>query len=106
MSDLIGEIEVECQENEVEEMGSYNHSLVQARIAGLLLNIKNYSVFIDLSLDAGTIDLSQLGLKAKDELKPDVSLYSETGGLKERDVLKMRDMPLLAIEIISPKSRY
>lgn len=103
MSDFVAEIEEKYQENEIEKMGSYNHSLVQARIAGLLLNTKNYSVFIELSLDAETIDLSQFGLKAKNELKPDVCLYPNTGGLKERDVLKMREMPLLAIEIISPQ---
>lgn len=42
MSDFVAEIEEKYQENEIEKMGSYNHSLVQARIAGLLLNTKNY----------------------------------------------------------------
>ena len=31
------EIEKKYQESELEEMGSYNHSLVQARIARLLM---------------------------------------------------------------------
>ena len=45
------------------------------------------------------------GLKAKEELKPDICLYPKTekSGFRKRDILKMSDMPLLAIEIISPK---
>ncbi|MCB1193127.1 MAG: Uma2 family endonuclease [Leptospiraceae bacterium] len=101
MSNLL-ELEVDYSE-EVQEMGSYNHSLVQARTAGLLLQIEKFSVFIELSLDTEQVDLSQFGLKAKDELKPDVCVYSEPKGLKERDMLKMKEMPLLVIEIVSPK---
>jgi Uma2 family endonuclease len=62
-------------------------------------------VFIELSLEVSQIDLSQFGLKAKEELKPDICLYPKTekSGFRKRDILKMSDMPLLAIEIISPK---
>ncbi len=77
---------------EVFAMGSYNHSGVQARLAGLLIGLGKYSVFTELSLE---ID--------KTEYKPDISVYSKRGLSKPRDILKMTDMPLLAIEILSSR---
>ncbi|EDN65307.1 protein containing DUF820 [Beggiatoa sp. PS] len=58
---------------------------------------------LELSLDASQIDLSQFGLKAKDELVPDVCLYE---GIHKFDPLgdasKRSDMPSLVVEILSP----
>jgi Uma2 family endonuclease len=53
-----------------------------------------------LSLDISKYDLSNYGIK--DEIKPDVCLYPSSIDLQEFDVVKMTDMPLLAIEILSP----
>lgn len=97
-------LELDSVESEVsEEVGSYNHSLVQARIVGLMMESREYSAFIELSLDTEKIDLSQFGLRTKDELKPDICLYREPKGLIDRDILKMKEAPLLAIEIVSPR---
>ncbi|OQW91510.1 MAG: hypothetical protein BWK78_04470 [Thiotrichaceae bacterium IS1] len=86
------------------EMGSINHSIIQAKITGLLLNDERFTPAIELSLDISQIDLSQFGLKAKEELKPDVCLYQGRRELSSPDdILKMTEMPLLAIEILSPK---
>jgi Uma2 family endonuclease len=100
MSDLL-----ELEDEEIQEMGSYNHSLAQAQLTGLFFNDKRFSVFIELSLDVSQTDLSQFGMKAKEELKPDICLYPKTEktGFIKRDIIKMSEMPLLAIEIISPK---
>ncbi|HIE02043.1 MAG TPA: Uma2 family endonuclease [Thiotrichaceae bacterium] len=99
MSDIIE------QENEVlKEMGSINHSIVQAKITGMLLNDERFTPAVELSLDISQIDLSQFGLKAKEELKPDICLYQGRRELSNPDdVLKMTEMPLLAIEVLSPK---
>jgi Uma2 family endonuclease len=95
---------IELEEEESQEMGSLNHSIVQAQITGLLYPDERFRVMVELSLDASQIDLSQFGLKAKDELKPDVCLYPRSVGLSEpTDILKMLEMPLLAIEVVSPK---
>ncbi|RKZ92886.1 MAG: hypothetical protein DRR19_02940 [Candidatus Parabeggiatoa sp. nov. 1] len=51
-------------------------------------------------LDAG--QLTQFGLKAKKELIPDLCVYPNTVKRKRRDIIKMVEMPLLAIEVISP----
>jgi Uma2 family endonuclease len=89
---------------EEEEQGSVYHSFAQAKITGSLLNEKRFSVFVELSLAPGQIDLKQFGLKAKEEIIPDICLYPK-GSLKPkgRDLLKVSEMPLLAIEIVSPK---
>jgi Uma2 family endonuclease len=109
MSDLIElEDEVlkedEVLEEEEQDMPSVNHSTVQAQITGLLFNDGRFRVMVELSLDASQIDLSQFGLKMKDEIIPDVCLYLKGKRYTERgdDLLRMPEMPLLAIEILSP----
>jgi len=98
------EIAENLKYQESREVGSYNHSFTQARITALLSQDKRFTTFVELSLDASAVDLSQFGLNVKGELKPDVCLYPNSNmGIKHRDILKMSEMPLLAIEIISPK---
>ncbi len=98
MTDFIEtQIEEGCQ-----DMGSLNHSLTQAQLVRSLPN-DQFTIAVELSLDISQIDPKQFGLKAKEELKPDVCLYpSSIVFSKPRDILKMSDMPLLAIEILSP----
>jgi len=87
-----------------QKMGSLNHSFVQTRLAGLLFNDERFTTLVELSLEVSQIDLSQFGLKAKDELKPDICLYPKGKFcLRRRDLLRISEMPLLAIEIISPR---
>jgi Uma2 family endonuclease len=105
MSDVI-EIEDEALTNENKEdddMGSVNHSVVQGRIAGLLFNDGRFTVMPELSLDISKIDPSQFGIKAKNELKPDICLYPNSVGGRKRDILRMPEKPLLIIEVISPE---
>jgi len=90
-------------ENDEANMGSLNHSIIQAQITGMLFNDERFTITIEPSIDISQIDLSQFGLKAKEELKPDIALYPHNIWLKRRDVLKISEMPLLAIEVISPK---
>jgi len=92
------------EENEVQKMPSRNHSLTVGRITGLLFNEERFTVMPELSLDTSQTDLSQFGLKAKDELVPDVCLYPcEVDRSEPLDELKMEQMPLLAIEVLSPR---
>jgi Uma2 family endonuclease len=104
MSELI-ELD-EVLENEEPRMPSKNHSFLMGRITGLLFNDERFTVMPELSLDASHIDLdlSQFDIKAKDELIPDISLYSNEVNLSEPlDEMKVKDMPLLTIEILSPR---
>jgi Uma2 family endonuclease len=97
----------EHQENKVQNMSSIKHSLTQTRIAALLSNDDRLTTFVELSLDASQIDLNQFGIKAKDELIPDVCVYLEppfeADDEIDDDVLKVSQMPDLVIEVLSPK---
>jgi len=89
------------------EMGSLNHSLAQARLTALLSHYDNFTTLVELSLDTSQIDLNLFHLRAKDELKPDICLYpGHLGYSEESDILKMSEMPWLAIEVISPKQGF
>jgi Uma2 family endonuclease len=95
--------EDEIFENGVVDMGSLNHSFTIGRIAGLLFNDERFTVMPELTLDASQIDLSQFSVKAKKDLKPDISIYPNTVKRQRRDVIRMPQMPLLAIEVVSPE---
>jgi Uma2 family endonuclease len=90
-----------------DEMGSLNHSTVQTNLAGLLKFKcdKKLAVMTELSLDISQHDLSEYRLDAKEELKPDVCAYIELPAIPEteNDLLKVSQMPDLAIEILSPR---
>jgi len=105
MSELIALENDEYQEYEEQKMGSWNHSVTQSRVASLFSNDERFIVPVELSLDISQIDLSQFGLKVKEELIPDVCLYPKDVPHPKRgdDILKMRDMPLLVTEVLSPK---
>jgi Uma2 family endonuclease len=97
------ELENEFENQEI-KMPSRNHSFAMGSLTGLLFNDKRFTVMPELSLDTSQTDLSQFGLKVKEELIPDISLYPDKVGLAAPiDELKMKDMPLLVIEILSPR---
>jgi len=85
--------------------GSFSHSFAQSQLTILLSEGRKFRVMVELSLDATQVDLSQFGLKSQNELIPDLSVYQRGGHRpkKGRDILKISEMPLLVIEILSPK---
>ncbi len=105
MPDLI-EIDEQNQEQAFGKttVPSKNHSLAVGRISGLLFNDERFTVMPELSLDMTQIELSQYGLTAKDELIPDICLYSGEDDIEfsDFDELKIKQIPLLAIEVLSP----
>lgn len=107
MSDLIeiNEKYPNQPENGEIRMPSKNHSLAVGRLSGLLFNDERFTVMPELSLDMNQIDLAQYGLKAKDELVPDICLYSKEDNINfsDFDELKVKQIPLLAIEVLSPR---
>ena len=70
---------------------SYNHAYLQAKLIGALLKFEKYSVFSELTL---TID--------KNDYVPDICVYPARPINWLHDITKMSEMPLLAIEILSP----
>lgn len=93
------------QDEEAKEMWSLNHGIAQANLTALFYNDERFRAITELSLDPSQIDLKQFGVKAKDELIPDICLYQkkEPRPKKARDIMKMTEMPIVALEILSPK---
>jgi Uma2 family endonuclease len=96
----------ETLDDEDAHKGSLNHSLAAGRITGLLFNDDRFTVMPELSLDASQIDLKRFKLKAKDELVPDVCVYTKPPPAPDKevedDILRVSQMPDLAIEVLSP----
>lgn len=99
----LNELDTESQDTpeEATDMGSFNHSSIQANLAFLLKRLGQYRVAIELTLDVSSAQLDHLQIK--DELKPDVCLYPKRELSRPFDILKMTEMPQLAIEILSPR---
>ncbi|HRW04924.1 MAG TPA: Uma2 family endonuclease [Caldilineaceae bacterium] len=92
----------EIAPEELTELGSFNHSYLQTKLAVLLFALEDYTALTELSLDVSGLDDEILRAKFKDSIKPDISVYSRRALDITEDVLKMAEMPLLAIEILSP----
>ncbi|MCK5718497.1 MAG: Uma2 family endonuclease [Thiomargarita sp.] len=70
---------------------SYHHSYTKARLIGALLKIESFTVFSELTLQ---ID--------NQTYKPDICVYPEHEvNLSLPDSLEVKEMPILAIEILS-----
>jgi Uma2 family endonuclease len=91
----------ESEEKEFDDIGSHNHSMVQANLAYLFKILGDYTVFIELSLEVSGLDRDRY--RVKGELVPDVSLYPKRPLSLPHDILRMSEMPLLAVEILSPR---
>ncbi len=70
---------------------SLNYSYYQTNASYTLKNQKKFSVFTELSLQ----------IEGKEYI-PDVCVYPPMKINRNRDILRMTEMPLLAIEILSP----
>lgn len=89
-----------------ELMGSFNHGYTQLRLGGLLDRFGKFTPVAELSLDVSGIDLSQFDLRSKTELIPDIALYSKRPLSRPTDIQRMSEMPLVAIEILSPRQGF
>lgn len=97
------ELTIDEETQEFADMGSFNHGYVQARLTILLGQIGQFTPVNELSLDVRGIDLGQFDIKSKEEIKPNIALYPKRGLSRPTDILEMAEMPLLAVEILSPK---
>lgn len=79
--------------NKTEPMPSLNHSYICIEVIKQLLDNKNIQ------------PLPELTLNIDNGLTPDVSVFSKNQIKLDflRDIVKFNEMPLLAIEVISPK---
>lgn len=92
-------------------MSSRNHAIIQMRLGAQLNRYGQYTVASGLSIDVGTKErqtlLEKCQVKAERELKPDLAVYpvSEFDVIDPEegvDPVRVTEMPLACIEIISP----
>ncbi|MEM7131999.1 MAG: Uma2 family endonuclease [Chloroflexota bacterium] len=102
MIETLLDFDEEIAPEELAELGSYNHSYLQAKLSSLFFVRSEYTPFTELSLDVSGLDDEVLKAKYKDSIKPDICLYPNRSLNPAEDILKMTEMPLLAIEILSP----
>lgn len=89
------------EDEEFDDVGSHNHSLVQSNLSYLLRKYSNFSAFSELSLDVTGLDKFKFPM-VKDELIPDVCAYPRRS-VMDIDIIRMTSMPILAIEVVSPR---
>jgi Uma2 family endonuclease len=98
---------MEGQNREERDVPSQNHSLIQARLGELFNQDDRFNAATELTLDVPQLDLTPFKIKATQELEPDISVYYASefdiiDPTEDLDVLKVSQMPLLAIEVLSP----
>lgn len=97
----VNEFLVGREHEQSDHSGSLNHSALQVNLAYLLKRLRTFSVYTELSLDTGKLDKNKY--RFREEIKPDVCIYPKRGLSRPYDILKMTEMPLLAVEVLSPK---
>ena len=88
---------------EVIAVGSRNHSYLQSRLTILLGQDKRYMPFVELSIDATSLNaiVEKTGNPLR-ELIPNVAIYPKFPIDFKDDELRVDDIPLLIVEILSP----
>ena len=79
------------------DMGSRNHSYLQMKLGALLLGLEQYMVLSEISLDSCGLENNTK------EMRPDLALYPQQSIDFLQDEIRMQTMPLLVIEILSPR---
>ncbi len=93
-----------------------NHGLIQARLATVINTLDDYNVATELSLDVSDVNRQQIltkyGLTATRELKANVAIYradefdfadsDDEDESNSIDPLRVQEMPICAMEIVSP----
>lgn len=98
-------LDEEIATEELAEMGSFNHGYLQIKIGACFLDLPDFTPSSEFSLDISALaDLTDLELDDLPEsLKPDIAVYAQWPIDFYNDVLKADKMPVLAIEILSPR---
>lgn len=101
MTLLLEQIDEEIGVGELADMGSFNHGYLQLKIGACFLQLPQFTPSSELSLDLAALANTKLD-DLPDSLKPDIAVYAEWPVDFQNDVLKAEQMPVLAIEILSP----
>ncbi|MBV7339107.1 Uma2 family endonuclease [Chloroflexi bacterium TSY] len=105
MAIVLENLDEEIAPEELAEMGSLNHGYLQIKIGARFLDVPNLTPSSEFALDISALsDLPDLELVEKpNSLEPDIAVFHELPIDFQNDVLKSKKMPVLAIEILSPR---
>ena len=105
MAIVLENLDEEIAPEELAEMGSLNHGYLQLKIGAYFLNVPNLTPSSEFTLDISALsDLPGEEFVEKPiSLEPDIAIFNERPIDFQNDVLKGKEMPLLAIEILSPR---
>lgn len=101
MTLVFEQVDEEIAQEEFAEMGSFNHGYLQLKIGACFLKLPNFTPSSELSLDLSAL-AEPLLLESIESLKPDIAVYEQWPVDFQNDVVKAQQMPVLAIEILSP----
>lgn len=101
MTLLIEQADEEITTGEWAETGSFNHGYLQLKIGAYFLKLPNFTPSSEVSLDLSALDDPALRASVE-SLKPDIAVYKQWSVDFQNDVIKAQQMPVLAIEILSP----
>lgn len=105
MTLVLENLDEESSPEEYAEMSSFNHGYLQLKIGAYFLNLPNLTPSAEFTLDLAA--LSNLAAIDLDEipksLEPDIAVYREQPVDFYNDILTGKQMPVLAIEILSPR---
>ncbi len=73
---------------------SSNHAYLQAKLAAAFVNLDQYSVYSELSLE----------ISGK-EYVPDIAIFQDRKPNYRHDEIKVTEIPILVIEILSPSQK-
>ncbi|MEZ4658707.1 MAG: Uma2 family endonuclease [Caldilineaceae bacterium] len=98
-------IDEEVAPEELAEMGSFNHGYLQLKIGAYFLSLPHLTPTSEFSLDISEIaKLSEIEwTQTPNSLDPDIAVYLGWSVDFNNDVLRSKQMPALAIEILSPR---
>lgn len=102
MTLLLETLNEEVAPEELAEMGSFNHGYLQLKIGACFLKMPTLTPSSELSLDLSAL-ADVVVANSVDTLKPDIAVYEHWSVDFHNDVLKADRMPVIAIEILSPR---
>ena len=105
MAFVLENLDEEIAPEELAEMGSLNHGYLQIKIGAQFLTIPDLTPSSELTLDISDIStLPEIELVGKsNSLEPDIAVFRNLSIDFQNDILKGKEVPVLVVEILSPR---
>ena len=105
MTVMLEHLDEEIAPEELTEMGSLNHGYLQIKIGAQFLQIPGLTPSSEFALDISALstrtDIELI--ETLNALEPDIAVFRELSIDFQNDVLKGKVVPVLVVEILSPR---